>query len=801
MSCNCNHTGDEHPFPCLCDSFIHPPGLNIGMGLSDIPRQIASFPEYRRAMLYAIRPESISDQIKHALDNWKGRQPDDNGLMLIDMWAYICDSLSFYDKVIAQEEYLRTAQRRPSLRRLVALLGYLPRPAVGSIAYLAAQAEGRLKVKIPSGTSFRSSGFNGNPPQVFETTEDVFIHPLTNKWTVNAPLRISLQADPEFLLLFPAIEIKTQFPFLLRDAGADKYSQVLRISDVEKFTGSDNKSYRKLVLVNKASLPPNYPLSNLHLYMPLRSAGLWTLSGGSISGDKKTLILDGLHREIRTNQYIIVSDGSLWRWFKVTAVADETRDQPAQNIFINNIKFAMPGVSTLVTRVSLELPLLEPGISLIKGQNWISDPAKFSVYFDFQSAGTLAMEPKTTLASTDPIKFKERSETPVDQFNPTHFFLSDKNGMGAKVNALLDVGKSMLQQVSGNWNPEMILPVQAFGNIIGVSRGESVEQEILGSGDATVANQVFKLKKKPLTYFPAPSVANDQGVENTLRVYVNGVRWKEVPGFFNKGKDAQIYIVRQDDEGDSFVTFGDGIRGMRLPTGVDNVIGYYRYGAESPTPPPSTINQIGKPVTDLSSVSNPLAAEGGDDQEGPEGLRKYAPKSILTLGRIVSIQDIDAVTRTVAGVRNVQVEWRWYGERQCPVVHIWFIGKPGIEQAIITRVRAISDPSLMIHVEMATAVNVTMIPGIQVDPAYIQANVEKAVDSFLFNKDSGLLIPETLGIGQALFRSRIFKGILSIEGVHAVRSISWNNTPFTTFAKVPGAGKFFDFENSRIQSQ
>src|SRR5688500_14722619 len=99
MSCNCNHTISKE-FPCLCDSFVHPEKLKIGMGLSDIPRQIAGFPEFRRAMLYAIRPKLLDpsapvlqidpDEIhKLALNNWTARLPGDPGIMLLEMWAYI----------------------------------------------------------------------------------------------------------------------------------------------------------------------------------------------------------------------------------------------------------------------------------------------------------------------------------------------------------------------------------------------------------------------------------------------------------------------------------------------------------------------------------------------------------------------------------------------------------------------------------------------------------------------------------------------------------------------------------------
>src|ERR1019366_1582330 len=99
------------------------------------------------------------------------------------------------------------------------------------------------------------------------------------------------------------------------------------------------------------------------------------------------------------------------------------------------------------------------------------------------------------------------------------------------------------------------------------------------------------------------------------------------------------YIVRQNDSGDSLVIFGDGIRGQRLPTGSSNIVANYRYGAGKASPPASSLNQVAKPVKGLQSVNNPKGASAGADAEPADGIRVYAPKSALILGRIVSIED------------------------------------------------------------------------------------------------------------------------------------------------------------------
>jgi hypothetical protein len=90
--------------------------------------------------------------------------------------------------------------------------------------------------------------------------------------------------------------------------------------------------------------------------------------------------------------------------------------------------------------------------------------------------------------------------------------------------------------------------------------------------------------------------------------------------------------VRQDDRGDSWVTFGDGVRGARLPSGAGNVVASYRFGAGAASPPAGSVNQLARPVPGLASVGAALAPGGGADAEPAESLRELAPRSALLLG-------------------------------------------------------------------------------------------------------------------------------------------------------------------------
>ena len=79
--------------------------------------------------------------VQRPLRDWRAREGDDVGIMLLEMWAYVLDVLAFYDERIANESYLPTAIRPVSLQELIALIGYLPRPAIGAEVTLALFAE------------------------------------------------------------------------------------------------------------------------------------------------------------------------------------------------------------------------------------------------------------------------------------------------------------------------------------------------------------------------------------------------------------------------------------------------------------------------------------------------------------------------------------------------------------------------------------------------------------------------------------------------------------------------------------
>ena len=198
--------------------------------------------------------------------------------------------------------------------------------------------------------------------------------------------------------------------------------------------------------------------------------------------------------------------------------------------------------------------------------------------------------------------------------------------------------------------------VAIAANVVSSTHGET-RHEVLGSGDASRPFQEFALRETPLTYVVSPA-----GALSTLKVYVNGVRWTEVDALYGAAPHARIYTTRVRPDGRIVVQFGDGVSGARLPTGSENVRATYRVGVGSAgLVAAGQLQLLMTRALGVQSVTNLLDAGGAEDPESLEDARANAPLPVLTLGRVVSLQDYADFARAFPGVAKSHAVWAWIG--------------------------------------------------------------------------------------------------------------------------------------------
>jgi hypothetical protein len=198
--------------------------------------------------------------------------------------------------------------------------------------------------------------------------------------------------------------------------------------------------------------------------------------------------------------------------------------------------------------------------------------------------------------------------------------------------------------------------VTVFGNIVDASQGREQREAVLGNGDNRQIFQTFTLPKAPLTYFLSAGVIPPHTPE--LEVFVDRRLWTRVDAFFGHGPDEQIYIVREDADGRSYVQFGDGETGARLPSGLKNVTATYRSGAGATgAAKPGTNPTASERPAGFDKVSLAGIVSGGAEREDLEKAREAAPGKVQSLGRLVSLPDYQTETLSIPGVVTAAAAW------------------------------------------------------------------------------------------------------------------------------------------------
>lgn len=349
---------------------------------------------------------------------------------------------------------------------------------------------------------------------------------------------------------------------------------------------------------------------------------------------------------------------------------------------------------------------------------------------------------------------------------------SDLNGVSASEvvqlkEIILEKGFTVLIFIKSLAYTYVRSTVSISANVALATNGETVE-EILGSGDAGKPFQQFTLRQPPLTYISASSAT---GTETTLEVRVNDILWHEVENFLDHLPEERIYITRQDNEGKTTVIFGDGITGARLPSGKENVKAKYRKGIGlGGLVKANQLSQLMTRPLGVKSAVNPLASSGAADPEGLDEARQNAPLGILTLGRVVSLQDYQDFSRSFAGIEKALATWTWVGQKR----HV-FITVAGANGEAVTKesklydnlldaIRKSGDPKVELTLESYRPRFFRLHAGIQTHPDYLVDKVLEEVEQSLRDRFSFA----SREFGQPVSYSEVVSVMQQVEGVIAV---------------------------------
>ncbi|MGO8855509.1 MAG: baseplate J/gp47 family protein [Steroidobacteraceae bacterium] len=839
---------------CPCDADTLPLPTNVP-GLTQIAYRAGTFRDFRRELLTA--PQNLSTDppndppIEYALTGWRADVNSnpavaDLAVMMVEWWAYLADILTFYNERIANEDYLGTVQLPESAGRLVSVLGYRPRPALGATGTLAALVTPGQTATLPAGLQFQSKPGPGQTPQTYELAAATSIgapdavpaNPSPPTLVAQNPLSpIDVIMDPRELL-HPGqrLEFETKLPggylgigggnlgggtiigfgetiynVLLqgslsslsigallmlgpRDGSAGPTLITLSAAPTVQTVVGGKQTQLNFSLTDGTQPLPALTAASALLQRAAQTATLWTVNGSPFSNGNTVVQLAGLARQIRANDWVAFTSPSGSQLVQVSSAQDMMGDA-------SNASDASPTRVSSGTPPPSPIPVLHTQLTVAAALNGAitNNPGAVSILFAWQDVGTLLDQPpgpwdgrQPALAPVQPAVFAAGNTVPI--------IVQDTTGTGviatgtSSGNGSLSVG--FASSASTPLTPPLQPPLSILYNLLPVTCGKTVSNEVLGSGDATVAGQSFMLAKSPVTYLASGAI-----YISTIKLTINGAPWTEVASFYGQSATAQVFVTREDDQANTYVDFGDGVNGARLPTGTNNVVATYRVGSGAAMPPAGKLTVIAQAYPGLRSILNPVAVSGGSDADPPSLLQWAAPRSVLTFGRAVSIDDYAALAAQVAGVTLAQAVWSWNASTQRAGVTVYVAGAGDVVTLASAALAAAGDPNRPVTVKAAIPIDVTLIMTLIVTPGFDTGVIKASVQSALADPATGLFSPARLGIGQTLFDSQIEAACLQVSGVVAISAATFyaGMTVDPGPLHVPGEGRYYSLSAANVQ--
>jgi predicted phage baseplate assembly protein len=804
---------------CPCDSETTAAPTNLP-GLPQIAYRIGDYVSFRQAVLTPLfTPAELTLSINGA-PVWRTDGQGDLAVMIAEWFAYIADIISFYNERIANQDYLRTASLPESVNNLIALLGYRPRPAIGAVGTLAAllspgQSFGNAPILLPQGLQFQSKPTPGQTPQIFELSAATPISAPDQLPAAPPPVLLGTVREPpkwifspyhaeryigKFGLSAAKIISTTANTLILQgavttiDTGA-----LLRLRDRAGTAGpwlatvqssaigpspSGAGQQTTLTLTLSAAPPENLTAAGAALESAAQSVAVWSIFKGAISG--ATIHLASLARQITPGD-----------WVLLTAAGGSPAPLLAQVQSTTDVIWDANATSPKTppfssTATTTPIPVLHTEITLTAALPTGWDSATVTVHFGWVTAGVLLNQPfspgtPSTLVGTSAQNFPPS--------NGTEILLQDSTGLGIAVTGS-SAGDSNL--ALGNLPdppPALQPPFLVLPNLLAVTRGKTVANEILGSGDPTNPAQDFQLSQSPVTY-----LSQGATYASTINLTVNNLPWKEVPFFYGQAPDAQVFVTREDNNGKTHVMFGDGVNGARLPAGVNNIVATYRIGAGAASPPAGKLTIIAKSYPGLRAVLNPVAVSGGADPDPPNQIQRFAPRSVLTFGRAVSVFDYAALAAEAPGVTRADAVWAWNDAQQRTMVTVYVGDDAGAATAATTALRAAGDPNRPVQIIQATPIAAALVITLLVTPGMDTSIISAAIIAALTDTAAGLFGAWNLGIGQTMFDSQIEAAVLAVPGAVAIPSQTFyaNNAIDPGPLHLPGEGAFYTLDPADI---
>ena len=305
-----------------------------------------------------------------------------------------------------------------------------------------------------------------------------------------------------------------------------------------------------------------------------------------------------------------------------------------------------------------------------------------------------------------------------------------------------------------------------YGNVAACGHGETQNNKILGSGDATKTHQQFNFKVEQVSFVADREFSS--GVRAAIEIVVDGRTWKQVSSLNDSDPEDPHYIVHMNEDGTLMIIFGGDGHGRRLPSGNNNVMIYYRTGTGlTGNLDAYSLNKAVKPHYLIDGIKQPVVASGGNDLENTESLKENAPASVLALERAVSLSDFTHLAASNSSVWQAKAFRTIPGNSRADNIDVAVVPANGgelgtLETSLADYLTAHALPGVSITVLPYKSILLDLDVSITVkEDEFTLDVIEEHVRLALLHSCS----LKNRKLGEALYRSQVYEIVEAVTGV------------------------------------
>jgi predicted phage baseplate assembly protein len=741
---------------------------------SDLDYSARDFTGLRQVLL-----DRLAATSREAVD----RHLPDIGMMLVELFAYAGDDLSYYQDAVSTEAYLRTARRRISVRRHARLVDYHLHEGCGARTWVCLEASRTVSLPLaPLVFTTSTAATSGVRPEY--TALPAFPHRRAGGHINGPQPRIELNPHHNEITLWhwgrhtcelPAGATATTLLDTLAPAGGERIltlqaGDVLVLEELRDLAGGPpDDSHRHAVRLTsvRRSVDPLYPTPTLEVTWDETDALPFTLAvraGGGpgrpgdpvICGVARANVV-GVRHGVPAQQHLGVGDRTL---------ADQglSWSQP----FPDPLAVARHQASVLRRlfaqwcltierwwqRAERGRPLSADQLAILRAQ--IGDRADSLGLTGGQDAA---------LAARHARGLHRLLLEAAELLAPRRRRLGVLAGMAESHGPL---GSTVVAELTEDWGPDLT---------------SGLDPAVAAAwGPATAATDTDPRRALPLLDV-SPQVQRDDGPP---------LVWTAVRDFLDPETPNGSVMVEMDDDRRGRLRFrsGDQPQGPLVARylvggGVSGNVAADTINAarlRSPVgpaePDPALWVEAGEALTAVRSVRNPMAATGGREPEDLAAAKRAIPRSyLIDQPRALNADDYAAWTARVQGVARAAATMRWTGAGQTAEVAVQPVGGGAPDRYLLDRVRRRLDQLRRVGHDVWVRGPgyrpVVLSVRVDVDRDAVRSDLREELLTLLsagYRSDGSeaLFHPQRLGFADSVSTSAVIAAVRAVAGIESV---------------------------------